>query len=168
MTIKRKFSDAVHFEAVLEAYVNGDPPFAYRVENKKLVPRSDDTLEVVKSIFKMYLDGHDGDYIAGYLTLNGYDTPAMVKGKRNAGVQWYDSTVKLILPKPHYAGHLVQFRMTTRDVTTKKRIVNEKPVVFKDAHEAIISLEDFDAVQKLMKSRKVAEGQRLRSTCFQM
>ncbi|WP_425415432.1 recombinase family protein [Peribacillus loiseleuriae] len=30
-----------------------------------------------------------------------------------AGVKWNDSTIKLILPNPHYVGDLVQGRSTT-------------------------------------------------------
>jgi DNA invertase Pin-like site-specific DNA recombinase len=132
------------------------PPFGYRVENGKLVIAEDDTPNVVRRIFRMYLEGKGFDAIARTLTREGYPTPAQVIGKKNAGQFWHGSSIKLILSNPHYVGDLVQGRQTTRSVTSKTRedVPKDKQIVVPNNHPAIISREDFEAVQQYMERRK--------------
>ncbi|WP_276917324.1 recombinase family protein [Aneurinibacillus aneurinilyticus] len=132
------------------------PPYGYRLENKRLILADDDTPNVIKCIFRMYLEGKGFDAIARSLTREGYPTPAQVAGKKNAGVYWQGTSVKKILSNPHYVGDLVQGRQTTRSVTSKVRIEipKDKHVVCKNAHPPIISREDFEAVQQYMEGRK--------------
>lgn len=116
----------------------------------------DDTPNNVRRIFRMYLEGKGFDAIARTLTREGYPTPAQVVGKKNAGLYWQGTSVKKILTNPHYVGDLVQGRQTTVSVTSKVReeVPREKQIVTEDAHHAIISREDFEAVQQYMQGRK--------------
>lgn len=154
-TTSQRIKATLRQKALRGEFVNGDPPYGYDLVNKKLVPKEDETVEVVKVIYKLYLEGRGGEHIARYLTKMGYATPSMVKGRKNAGFVWHDSTVMQILSNPHYAGHLSLCRETTKDITVKKRVLNKEPVLMKNYHQAIISPEDFDAVQNLMTSRRV-------------
>ncbi|HZH62539.1 MAG TPA: recombinase family protein [Metabacillus sp.] len=63
--------------------------------------------------------------------------------------------MKLILTNLHYIGDFVQNRSTTISVTSKKRkkVDQDNQIICKDAHEAIIPLDVFNAVQQLMKIR---------------
>ncbi|MED4908870.1 recombinase family protein [Brevibacillus centrosporus] len=132
------------------------PPYGYRIENGKLVIAEDDTPNVVRRIYHMYLEGKGFDAIARVLTREGYPTPAQVIGKKNKGQFWQGSSIKLILSNPHYVGDLVQGRQTTRSVTSRVRedIPKEKQVIVPNTHSAIISREDFEAVQRYMHGRK--------------
>ncbi|CAM3464503.1 recombinase family protein [Marinicrinis lubricantis] len=132
------------------------PPYGYRVENDKLVIAEDETPNVVRRIFRMYLEGKGFDAIARTLTREGYPTPRQVLNKKNAGQFWHGSTIKLILSNPHYVGDLVQGRQTTRSVTSKARedVPKERQIVVPNAHPALISREDFEAVQQYMSGRK--------------
>ncbi|WP_147533007.1 recombinase family protein [Bacillus marasmi] len=131
-------------------------PYGYKVFDKKLIFADDNTPEVVKSIFELYLNGKGFDSIARSLSKKGYPTPSQVAEKSNAGRFWHGSTIKTILSNPHYTGDLVQGRETTRSVTSQSRhsVPEENQIVVKNTHPAIISHEMFDAVQELMKSRK--------------
>jgi site-specific DNA recombinase len=132
------------------------PPYGYRIQSSKLVLADDDTPNVVKRIFRMYLAGKGFDAIARTLTREGYPTPAQVAGKANAGRFWHGSSIKKILSNPHYVGDLVQGRQTTRSVTSKVReeVPKDKQIIVRDAHVAIITREDFEAVQRYMEGRK--------------
>ncbi|SES10166.1 recombinase family protein [Salipaludibacillus aurantiacus] len=137
-------------------FIGSIPPYGYQVVNKKLIPTNDYKPEVVKNIFQMYLSGMGFDSIARTLSNQGYPTPATEAGKKNAGQFWYGSSVKSILRNPHYTGDLVQHRETTRSVTTEAReaVSKDKHLIIKNAHPALITHEDFETAQKLMKTRK--------------
>ncbi|MED4572713.1 recombinase family protein [Brevibacillus agri] len=132
------------------------PPYGYRLNNGRLVLAEDDTPSVVRRIFRMYLEGKGFDAIARTLTREGYPTPAQVIGKKNAGLYWQGTSIKKILSNPHYVGDLVQGRQTTRSVTSKARedVPKDKQIIVPNAHPAIISREDFEAVQQYMEGRK--------------
>lgn len=132
------------------------PPYGYRLNSGKLVLAEDDTPNNVKRIFRMYLDGKGFDAIARTLTREGCPTPAQVIGKKNAGLYWQGTSIKKILNNPHYVGDLVQGRQTTVSVTSKVReeVPRDKQIITEDAHHAIISREDFEAVQQYMQGRK--------------
>jgi len=132
------------------------PPYGYRLQQSKLIMADDDTPNVVKRIYRMYLEGKGFDAIARTLTREGVPTPAQVIGKKNAGQYWQGSSIKLILSNPHYVGDLVQGRQTTTSVICKERseLPKDKQIVVSNAHPAIISREDFEAVQKYMEGRK--------------
>ncbi|WP_326051863.1 recombinase family protein [Paenibacillus chitinolyticus] len=132
------------------------PPYGYRLNSGKLVLVEDDTPNNVKRIFRMYLDGKGFDSIARTLTREGCPTPAQVIGKKNAGLYWQGTSIKKILNNPHYVGDLVQGRQTTVSVTSKVReeVPRDKQIITEDAHNAIISREDFEVVQQYMEGRK--------------
>ncbi|WP_066369524.1 recombinase family protein [Neobacillus fumarioli] len=123
--------------------INGEfkgsrPPYGYRVENKQLVPRDDDTVEAVRLIFRLYLEGKGVEAIAKEMDRQGYPTPGQVAGFRNAGRYWQGSSVKEILSNPHYVGDLVQGRTEIRSVTDKTRdeVPESEWIVIENAHEA--------------------------------
>lgn len=136
-------------------FKSSTPPYGYKIQNGKLHIRDDHTPDIVKRIFKEYLGGSGRESIARGLYNDGIATPAQVAGRINAGDKWNDSTIKLILTNPHYTGDLVQGRETTVSVTSTKRkkVAKKDHIVTKNTHEAIISHEDFNAVQRQMKSR---------------
>ncbi|MCT8139968.1 recombinase family protein [Anaerobacillus sp. CMMVII] len=131
-------------------------PYGYKVIDKKLYPSEDTTPHITKRIYDMYLSGMGFDSIARLLTSEGVPTPAAVAGKVNAGEFWHGSTIKKILMNPHYTGDLVQCRETTRSVKSEARhpLPKEKHVIIKDAHQPLISRDDFEAVQHMITTRK--------------
>jgi DNA invertase Pin-like site-specific DNA recombinase len=158
----RRTSERIKYGQMAKAnrgeFINGDPPYGYIVEKGILKIRGDETLNIVKEIFKMFLDGHGVDSIAKRLTIRGVQTPLQIKGKKNAGEKWHGSTIKNILKNRHYIGDLVQCRTTSKDITFKQRIILE-PIIKENTHVAIISKEDFSTVQSLIECRKPFGGE---------
>ncbi|WP_226670738.1 recombinase family protein [Metabacillus litoralis] len=137
-------------------FQGSNAPYGYKLVDKKLFLAEDNTPDITKSIFELYISGLGFDSIARHLSDKGYPTPAKVAGKSNAGRFWHGSTIKKILSNPHYTGDLVQGRETTRSVTSQSRHNQpiEKHIIVRNTHSAIISHDVFDAVQKLMNTRK--------------
>ena len=134
-------------------YTRGEAPFGYEVDDGKLIIRDDETPNVVRQIYKLYIDGHGTEFIARRLTEEGYQTPAMLKGKKNAGVVWHGSTVMLILKNRHYIGDLEQGKESTKDITIKGRKKSKETIVVEGTHEPIISKSDYYCVQEMLKKR---------------
>ena len=106
--------------------------------------------EIVRLIYRLFLEGLTPYSIARHLTEKGIPTPA---GK----TKWTDSTVKSILTNEKYKGDALLQKSYTADYLTKKKKVNhgEVPMYYvQDNHEAIISPEIFDAVQHEIERRK--------------
>lgn len=142
------------------AGILGEAPYGYNVDDGKLIPREDESPQVVRLIFKRYINGHGFQTIARYLSDEGYQTPAMLKGKRNAGLYWHSSTVKLILKNRHYIGDLVQCKETTLDISLKGRKEGNS-IVIESTHDPIITKEDYYCVQKMMKDRATKHKKRV-------
>ena len=121
--ISRRIKIALQQKAKSGEFKGSIPPYGYRVENKRLFLRNDETCEAVKLIYQLYLKGVGVDSIAKRLDEMGYPTPSKVAQKKNAGQYWHGSSVKLILQNPHYIGDMVQGRSTTKSVTNKGRDV---------------------------------------------
>ncbi len=117
---------------------------------------------VVKRIFDMAMDGMGIYRIAAALTAEKIERPSYYLGTRGRGRYkndydrkqphaWGDATIKAILGKLEYCGHTVNFRTSSQNFKSKRRIHNapEDWLIIKNHHEAIVSQEVFDTVQKL-------------------
>ena len=131
-------------------------PYGYYCKNGTLFIKNDFTPDVVRRIFNEYINGVGFDAIARNLYNNDIPSPRQVAGIKNASSKWHGSSVRCILENPHFAGNLVQGRTTTKNVTSTKRniVPNEELIIVENTHEAIISNDDFNAVQQLIASRK--------------
>lgn len=105
---------------------------------------------LVRRIYRLFMGGKTVCYIAKVLTEEEIPTPS---GRS----KWSPTTVESILTNEKYKGDaLLQKRFTT-DFLTKKMKVNEGEVpqyYVENSHPAIISPEEFDAVQTEFQRRK--------------
>ena len=64
-------------------------------------------------------------------------------------------TIVNLLEQPQYLGHTVNFRTTKKSYKSKKKILNseDKWVIFEHTHEALITQEQWDIVQKNRQQR---------------
>jgi DNA invertase Pin-like site-specific DNA recombinase len=118
--------------------------------------------EVVRLIYKMYLNGRTVTAIASHLTERGIPTPA---GRR----KWNVSTVLSILQNEKYKGDALLQKVFTVDFLTKvtKRNEGEFPQYYvEDSHPAIISPEMFDLVQAEIRRHKATGKNRSGAHCF--
>ena len=108
--------------------------------------------EIVKRIYREYLEGSSMNKIADGLMADGILTGA---GKR----KWHTSTINKILRNEKYIGDALLQKTYTTDFLTKKRIKNNGTVpqyYVEDDHEAIIPKELFMQVQaELVRRRTV-------------
>lgn len=131
------------------------PPYGYYSDNGKLFIRNDNSPNVVRLIFNMYLNGAGSDKIAHYLNDNNIPTPSQLINWKRSGILWCGSTIDKILRNPHYIGNLAQCRSTTIRVSSNKRnyFSPNDYIVAEDTHEAIISKDIFYKVQETIKKR---------------
>jgi site-specific DNA recombinase len=125
-------------------WVNGRPPYGYRVQhddqgkNGRLVMESAEA-DVVQRIAHLYLGGLGFKAVAARLTRERRKPPsreAKVKTRRPAGM-WRSKHVRELLTNPVYYG----------------AIKYKGEVVCEDAHEAIIDKETWDAIQAMRAAR---------------
>jgi len=119
--------------------------------------------EVVKRIYREYLEGYSMKKICQHLEADGVLTGA---GK----TKWYDSTINKILRNEKYMGDALLQKTYTTDFLTKKRVKNTGIVpqyYVEDDHEAIIPKELFMQVQaELVRRRNVHATKSGKKRCF--
>lgn len=144
------------------------PPYGYMksAENKKKWIIDPEAATVVKSIFKMCLDGKGNETIARELQENKVLIPMAYwrsKGLNRGGkktqtnpYKWCKTTVQKILSQQEYCGDIINFKTYSKSFKNKRRIENSKEnwAVFKDVNEPIIDRETFEAVQKFISKTK--------------
>ena len=108
----------------------------------------EDEAEIVRCIYREYLDGAGPGGIANRLTEDGIPT-------RNGGI-WQPQTIATILRNYTYTGNLLLQKTFRENHITKKTIRNtgqKTQYLLEEAHEAIIPLETFEAVQAEIERR---------------
>lgn len=135
-------------------------PLGYDVVDGKLVVNEEEA-KIVRYIFDRYLHGAGSDTIALELEKMG------AKTKHN-NPKWAASTVANILKNEKYTGTLLQGKSFTVSPIGHKRKTNRGEAtqyMFENDHEAIISTEDWNKAQEILKSRRMAlEGGKSRGT----
>lgn len=147
------------------------PPYGYMKspENKKKWIIDPEAATVVKSIFKMCLDGKGNETIARELQESEVLIPMAYwqsKGLNRGGkktqtnpYKWCKTTVQKILSQQEYCGDIINFKTYSKSFKNKTRYENSKEnwAVFKDVNEPIIDRETFETVQKFIsKTRRRA------------
>lgn len=110
---------------------------------------NEEQAKIVRRIYGLFLQGRSPYAIAKILMADGIPSPG---GKKN----WSGSTVKSILTNEKYKGDALLQKVYTVDFLSKKKKVNEGEVpqyYVESNHQAIISPQEFDAVQKQMAVR---------------
>lgn len=128
-------------------------------ENGELIIQSREA-EVVQLIFDLYLQGKSIVGIKKELEQRHISSPS---GK----TQWYNRTIDNILSNEKYVGDVIVFKTYTTGFPNRKRVTNfgeKNKYLSAKSHPAIISREDFDAVQdeKLKRSNVIRDGNGVR------
>ena len=118
--------------------------------------------DLVRDIFAWKLEGISPQDIANKLNELGVLSPMEYKRslgmkytttfKTNAKAVWSAASIIRLLKNPVYTGVLVQGKETTPSYKVHKRVAKPESewIVLRNNHEAIISQEDFDTVQKVL------------------
>ena len=142
-------------------------PYGYQKDpnNKFHLIINEKEAEVVKRVFRLYLEGNGLTKIAQILTKDGVPVPGE---SRNIGKtrktalysSWKQTTIRRILDNRVYLGELVQFKRRKINYKSKRRITvpEEERYICRGTHEAIIDEESFNAVQNILKKNKSFKG----------
>lgn len=115
-----------------------------------MLEANDGSVEIVKGIYLMYLDGKGYDYIAKYLNSKDLQSPSSVK--------WSGNTIKNILTNPLYAGIMAQGRYLKKGYKNSgedKKVlkVSEDNWIYGEEFQGIVSKKVFQEVQKEIQRR---------------
>lgn len=140
------------------------PLYGYKLEefyegNQKtilLVPKNDESTEVVKEIFNLYLQGWGAGRIATHLNDRNIPPPSqLVKNfKRKKFGIWTNNTILSMLRNPKYGGYMVQGRY--KKISYKSKIIkqtSEDEWIWGAEFDGIIDKSTFNKVQEMMKIR---------------
>ena len=118
-------------------WTSGLPPFGYRVgEDKKLVIEETEA-EIVKLIFKLYLEGMTIIPIAEYLNARDIPTPTRMRGIKNiTSGKWNISHISLILRNAAYIGEYQTMRRSKNNKKQKDGKIMQIPsLIDKDSFQ---------------------------------
>ena len=140
------------------------PPYGYIMGEEGNWVIDEETGPVVKEIFALCLSGLGPTKIANILTARNIPTPGTINYRRygnkqgycpQAPCKWVYQTVGNILERVEYLGHTVNFKTTKKSYKSKKVIINgdDKRMIFKNTHPALIDQDTFDRVQAIRKGK---------------
>ncbi len=139
-------------------WVTGVPPIGYVVdEDRRLQLGPHEDVAIVKDIFRKYLAGDSTRQISQWLSDRGILSP---KGKK-----WTATGISNVLKNERYLGYLVYNQRTSskyKDASNPQGRMKTKPreewTIVPNTHPALVTQEDFDAVQELFRTntRKTA------------
>lgn len=165
--ISRKSGSALAAKQKNGDFIGAWAPYGYRKQpdNPHKLEPDEATAPVVRQIFRWRAGGMGITQIARRLNDSGVPSPSaylyntgVCKTEKYNGVSWYVQTVKNLLSRQVYIGHMVQG--TKRQSFYENRGQYKKPreewIVVENTHEPLIDRETFDKVQELAR-RKNAE-----------
>ena len=161
----RKVRDAIKDRLKQGIYISG-PRYGYIKGKNGELTVNEEVREAVKTIFDLYEEGYGTTAIAIKLNKE-YDfkNPSIVEAerfkkekgrniKRNVREYWETDMVSKILKDETYTGTLITHKKEVKGIHGKAKVLpKEENYRFENHHEAIISKEQFDRVQKLLKER---------------
>ena len=106
--------------------------------------------QIVRFIFDAYLAGWSQENIAAFLTDIGCET-------KTGATEWNSGSIGYILTNERYCGNVLTWKTFTADLYEHKHKRNRQDrdqYLYRDRHDAIISVEKFEAVQVLLENRK--------------
>ena len=167
--VSKKVKSGKYIRASQGKFMGTHAPFGYQKdpENKHHLVPDVYSAEIVRRIFRLYLSGISMKEIALILTREGVVNRAAYKKLQQSNyicsrkisekeMHWTVDAVRQILMNEVYTGTLVQGK------TRKERLIDEKPTAVdrkdwirvENTHEAIISRDVFEQVQKQIASRR--------------
>lgn len=140
-----------------------NPPFGYEKdkENKDRWLIDEESAKTVRYIFQLCSDGFGPTQIAKRLQKEKVLTPTAYKLQKTGKLlpqepfKWAQRTVAAILERVEYIGHTENFKTTSKNYRSKKRVWNDKEnrKLFEDTHPAIVDNITFNTVQEIRKHK---------------
>lgn len=161
----RKVRDALDDRMKQGTYISG-PRYGYIKGENGTLTVNEEVREAVETIFNLYEEGFGTTAIAKKLNLE-YDfkNPSIIEAerfkkergrniKRNVREYWETDMINKIIKDETYTGTLITHKKEVKGIHGKAKVLpKEENYRFENHHEPIISKEQFDRVQKLLKER---------------
>jgi len=161
--ISRKIRANLRFKIEKGEYI-GHAPYGYikSPHEKNRLCIDEETASVVREIFRLYKEGYGYSYISRLLNSKGYPAPS-ARNRVEAGGKskgWSPVAVQRILKNRVYVGDTVQGVSERVSFKSKKtrRLPESRWVITRNTHEAIISREEYELIQNLIKSKSLQSG----------
>lgn len=158
--ISKKIRANLKFKIEQGEYI-GNAPYGYvkSINEKNRLVIDARTAPVVKEIFGLYKKGYGYAAISNILNEKSYPSPS----SKNSDVPitpWNQVAVQRILCNRVYIGDTVQGVSEKISFKNKKtrRLPFDKWIITTNTHEAIVSNEDFDDVQKIRAKKRSGQG----------
>lgn len=145
-------------------YYTAYAPFGYKKVSKSgNLEVNEVQAETVKKIFTLFINGYGTYKIARILTESEVETPGLqmkmtcvVDNMTNTTDKWNHNTIRRILENQIYIGNCVQNKTKKISYKSKKMISlpESEQSIIKNHHTPIISKEEWDTVQKMLKNHK--------------
>ncbi len=164
--ISVKIRSSLHAKARKGEFLAPYAPYGFlkSPEDKHVLIINEEVAPHIKRMFELSASGISTKKIAKILEEDGVLTPLDYRNfkKHNSAdgifqkeYKWAGSVVRNILRNPVNAGHNVQCRRRVQSYRTKKIIPNKREdwIIVENTHEAIVSQDLFDRVQKSLDGR---------------
>ena len=152
-------------------YYTSYAPFGYKKVSKSGRLEIDEVqADVVRKIYDLFLEGKGTYQIAKLLTGEGIEPPGLqmkmknvVNNITNTTDKWNHNTVRRILSNQIYIGNCVQNKSKKISYKSKKMIAipEEEHTITKNHHKAIIPIDKWELVQKML---GVHKNEKIRDT----
>lgn len=159
--ISKKVRTALKTKQLNGSFLGTTAPYGYMKDpnNKGKLIVDPVSSVYVQKIFQLFLSGIPLQGLSNHLTKEGFPTPSQYANIKNpkqrfSGI-WNDKTVRFMLKNEVYLGHMVQNKCKKVNYKIDKQIdlPRSQWIRVENTHEPIISQEDFDMVQEIMKKR---------------
>lgn len=168
----RRSKDGLKQRMLRGSSIASKPPYGYKFETEytgniktiRLIPAEDETTDVVKEIYELYLQGWGAGRIASYLNSKRIRPPSarLESLAFSKFGLWTSNTILYILKNPKYGGYMVQGRYRKLSYKVKKVVkTSEDEWITGGEFEGIISKETFEETQKQIAKR--AKGYRYKT-----
>ena len=165
--ISRKSGSALAAKQKNGDFIGAWAPYGYRKQpdNPHKLEPDEATAPVVRQIFRWRAEGVSVTQIARRLNDSGVPSPSaylyntgVCKTEKYNGVIWYVQTVKNILSRQVYIGHMVQGRKRQSFYENRGQYMKPKEewIVVENTHEPLIDRETFDKVQEISRCKNEA------------
>lgn len=164
--ISVKIRSSLHAKARKGEFLAPYAPYGFlkSSEDKHILIINEEVAPHIKRMFELSASGVSTKKIAKILEEDGVLTPLdyrnfkkynPVDGIFQKKYTWDGAVVRWILRNPVYVGHNVQCRKRVQSYRTKKIVPNKREdwIIVENTHEAIVSQELFDTVQKALDGR---------------
>ncbi len=148
-SIKERFKNKKLLTPELFGYIRPRDAVGNYIKNGKLQIVESEAA-VVRLIFNAFLAGYSTSSIANLLTKSGIETKV-------GNTAWNEGSVSYILRNERYCGCVLTWKTFTNDIfehTKRKNNHDRDQYFYTDTHDAIISIQQFEAVQSLLENRK--------------